>query len=91
MILQVILNIDIKSVNTHLLTMVSTELVEQLRRLNRVDKLQVIQLLAAELANEENNLIKSGASYPVWSPYDAVEAANIMLEALNAETSLNHE
>lgn len=71
--------------------MVSTELVEQLRKLNRVDKLMVIQLLAAELANEETNLIKSGASYPIWSPYDAVEAANIMLEALNAEASLNHE
>ncbi len=71
--------------------MVSHELVEQLRRLNRVDKLEVIQLLAADLASEETNLIKSGASYPVWSPYDAVEAANIMLFALNAETSLNHE
>jgi hypothetical protein len=43
----------------------SNELVKQLRQLDRVDKLQVIQLLAAELANEENNLIKSGASYPV--------------------------
>lgn len=71
--------------------MVSTELVEQLRKLDRVDKLQIIELLAAELAKEETNLLKSGASYPVWSPYDAVEAANIMLEALNAETSLNHE
>jgi hypothetical protein len=71
--------------------MVSNELVEQLRKLDRVDKLQIIQLLAAELANEETNLLKSGASYPVWSPYDAVDAANIMLEALNAETSLNHE
>jgi hypothetical protein len=71
--------------------MVSNELVEQLRKLNRVDKLMIIQLLAAELANEETNLIKSGASYPVWSPYDAVEAANIMLEALNADASLNHE
>jgi hypothetical protein len=67
--------------------MVSNELVAQLRKLDRLDKLQVIQLLAAELANEENNLIKSGVSDPVWSPYDAVEAANIMLEALNAETS----
>ncbi|MBW4447362.1 MAG: hypothetical protein KME38_10975 [Spirirestis rafaelensis WJT71-NPBG6] len=67
--------------------MVSTDLIEQLRKLNRAGKLQVIQLLATELANEENNLIQSGASYPVWSPYDAVEAANIMLEALNAETS----
>ncbi|MBD2774804.1 hypothetical protein [Iningainema tapete] len=67
--------------------MVSTELIEPDRKLNRACKLQVIQLLATELANEENKLIQSGASYPVWSPYDAVEAANIMLEALNAETS----
>ena len=71
--------------------MVSNKLVEQLRGLNRVDKLQVIQLLAADLANEETNLIIEGASYPVWSPYDAVEAANIMLESLNAETSISHE
>ena len=71
--------------------MVSTELVEQLRRLNRVDKLEIIQILAAELANEETYSIKSGASYPVWSPYDAVEAANIMLEALNTESSQNNE
>ncbi|MEL6165751.1 MAG: hypothetical protein AAFR37_19045 [Cyanobacteria bacterium J06628_3] len=71
--------------------MVSTELVKQLRRLNRVDKLEVIQILAAELANEENNLMKSGASYPVWSPYDAVEAANIMLDALNKENSQENE
>ncbi|MEA5594117.1 hypothetical protein [Rivularia sp. UHCC 0363] len=71
--------------------MVSTELVKQLRRLNRVDKLEIIQILAAELANEETDLIKSGALYPVWSPYDAVEAANIMLEALNTETSQNNE
>jgi hypothetical protein len=42
--------------------MVSTELMTQLSKLSSVDKLQVIQLLAAELANEENNLIKSGAS-----------------------------
>lgn len=71
--------------------MVSTKLVEELRRLNRVDKLEIIQLLAAELANEEENLLKPGASYPIWSPHDAVDAANIMLEALNNEASLNNE
>lgn len=62
--------------------MVSTELVEQLRKLNRVDKLEIIQILTTQLADEENNFIKPGASYEVWSPYDAIEAANIMLEAL---------
>jgi hypothetical protein len=71
--------------------MVSIELIEQLRKLNRVDKLQVIQLLATELADEETNLIKPNASYSVWSPIEAVSAAKVMLDALNAEASLNHE
>lgn len=71
--------------------MVSIELAEQLRKLNRLDKLQVIQLLATELADEETNLIKPGASYSVWSPIEAVEAAKVMLDALNAETSSNHK
>jgi len=65
--------------------MVPTDLREQLAKLNRVDKLEIIQLLAAQIANEEITLL-NGASYPIWSPYDAVEAANIMLEALKAET-----
>lgn len=65
--------------------MVSTELVKQLRQLNRVDKLQVIQLLVTELADEETNLIKPGASYPVWSPIEAVEAAKVILDVLNAD------
>ncbi|WP_144238267.1 hypothetical protein [[Scytonema hofmanni] UTEX B 1581] len=29
-----------------------------------------------------NCRLKSGAEYPVWSPYDAVEAVNIMLKPL---------
>ena len=37
--------------------MVSNELVEQLRKLDCVYKLQIIQLLAAELANEENKYL----------------------------------
>lgn len=71
--------------------MVSTELVEQIRKLNRVDKLELIQILASQLADEENNLIQPGASYEVWSPYDATEAAHIMLEALKKDTYKNHE
>jgi hypothetical protein len=30
------------------------------------------------------NLIKPNQSYPVWSPYDAIEAASTMLEAVYA-------
>ncbi len=65
--------------------MISTELLNMLQSLNRVDKLYVIQVLVSKLAQQETDLIKQEQSYPVWSPYDASEAATIMLEALQAD------
>lgn len=65
--------------------MVSTELLNILQNLNRADKLYIIQVLTSELAQQESNLIKKDQSYPVWSPHDAFEAANIMLGALQAD------
>lgn len=38
--------------------------------------LYIVQVLVSELAQQEADLIKPGQSYPVWSPYDAFEAAN---------------
>jgi len=62
--------------------MVSSELLTGLRKLNNADKLYVIQVLVSELAQEEENLIKGNQSYPVWSPYNAFEAADVMLKVL---------
>lgn len=70
--------------------MVSSELISTLRRLNRVDQLYVMQVLISELAQQETDLIKSDQSYPVWSPYDAVEAADTMLEVLQAAKPQDH-
>ncbi len=67
--------------------MVSKELLDQLRELNRADKLHVIQVLASQLAQEEDELLKPGADYPIWSPYDAYEAADAMLKALKVAES----
>lgn len=64
--------------------MVSTELLSTLRGLNRADKLYVMQVLISELAQQETDLIKPELSYPVWSPYDAFEAADTMLKVLQA-------
>ncbi len=64
--------------------MVSTELLSTLRGLNRADKLYVMQVLISELAQQETDLIKPDLSYPVWSPYDAFEAADTMLKVLQA-------
>jgi hypothetical protein len=62
--------------------MVLSELMTNLRQLNRSDKLYVIQVLISELAQKEEDLIKGNQSYPVSSPYDAFEAADIMLKVL---------
>ena len=66
----------------------STELVQLfpvLRALKRAEKIYVIQFLVSALAQAETELIQPGVAYPVWSPYDAFDAAAIMRQAL-AET-----
>lgn len=64
--------------------MVSAELLTTLRELSRADKLHIMQVLISELAQQEIDLIKPSHSYPVWSPYDAFEAADTMLKVLQA-------
>jgi len=60
------------------------ELLPQLRQLSRSDKLYIMQFLVSELAAEQTDLIQPNLNYPVWSPYDAFEAANTMLQVLKA-------
>ncbi|PSF29448.1 hypothetical protein C7H19_24320 [Aphanothece hegewaldii CCALA 016] len=67
--------------------MVSPEILTNLRKLNRADKLYVIQVLVSELAQKEEDLIKGEQSYPVWSPIDAFEAADVMLKVLEDSRS----
>jgi len=43
-----------------------------------------MQFLGSELAQEELDVLKPGLAYPVWSPSDAVEAADTMLAVLKA-------
>ncbi|NEO14010.1 MULTISPECIES: hypothetical protein [unclassified Moorena] len=70
--------------------MVSSELISTLRELSRSDKFHIIQILISELAQQETDLIKPDQSYPVWSPYDAVEAADTMLKVLQAAKAQDH-
>lgn len=70
--------------------MVSSELISTLRALNRSDKFYIMQMLISELAQQETDLIKPGQSYPVWSPHDAVEAADTMLTVLQAAQAQDH-
>ncbi|NEO51299.1 MAG: hypothetical protein F6K55_47385 [Moorea sp. SIO4A3] len=70
--------------------MVSSELISTLRELSRSDKFYIIQILISELAQQETDLIKPDQSYQVWSPYDAVEAADTMLKVLQAAKAQDH-
>ncbi|MGF1935388.1 MAG: hypothetical protein RM347_013505 [Nostoc sp. ChiQUE02] len=70
--------------------MVPAELISTLRELSRADKFYIMQVLISELAQQETELIKPGQSYPVWSPYDAVEAADTMLKVLQPAKTQDH-
>lgn len=71
--------------------MVSSELISTLQGLSRSDQLYIMQLLISELAQKERDLIKPDRAYPVWSPYDATEAADTMLKVLEAAKNQNHD
>jgi hypothetical protein len=64
---------------------VLAELIPEAKSLSRADKLRLIQLLAEELAGDEDTDIKSNQAYEVWSPDSAFHAADVMLQALANE------
>ena len=70
-------------------SMTVAELLPLLNQLSRAERLYVLQFLVSGLAQEETDLLRPGLSYPVWSPYDAFEAADTMLKVLNA-TEMNN-
>jgi hypothetical protein len=65
------------------------DLLPTLRTLSRADKIRAIQLLAGELAREEGvPSIEAGISIPIWTPFDAYDAASKLFEELKkAETA----
>ena len=62
-----------------------TEVLPEVERLSRLDKIRLIQFLAQEPERDEGGLIQPGQSYPVWSPDRAFTAAAALLQALEAE------
>ncbi len=66
------------------------DLLPSLRELDRADKLRAMQFLIIELAREEGALLKPDMAYPIWSPYNAFEAANTLLDVLKADKAAAH-
>jgi hypothetical protein len=62
------------------------EMLPSVRALSRVEKLQLIQLLAEDLAqSEESASLVPGQTYPLWSPHQAYQAAELLLRELDAD------
>jgi hypothetical protein len=59
------------------------ELMSQIQELPKIDKLRLMQFLATELLKEEDaNFFVANREYPVWSPYNCSEAANVLMNLL---------
>jgi hypothetical protein len=67
------------------------ELLPALQELSRADKLRAMQFLVTELAREEGVTPASEISLPVWSPFDAFDAANMLLDAIKADEQDLHD
>ncbi len=66
--------------------MTLSELLPALHGLPRADKLRAIQVLAADVAREEGDMLASSdAAHPIWSPYDAFEGAATLMRLLDEE------
>lgn len=62
------------------------ELISQIQELPKIDKLRLMQFIAAELVKEEEpNFFVANQEYPVWSPYNCSEAANVLMNLLETK------
>jgi hypothetical protein len=58
-------------------------LMSQIQELPKIEKLRLMQFLATELVKEEDaNFFVANQEYPVWSPYNCSEAANVLMDLL---------
>ena len=60
-----------------------TELFSAIKMLPRADKLRLMQFLVIDLAQEEGiPLLSADAEYPIWTPLNAFDAADTLLQML---------
>ncbi|MCR4414256.1 MAG: hypothetical protein NUV77_17705 [Thermoguttaceae bacterium] len=60
------------------------ELFPAVKTLPRADKLRLMQYLVVDLAREEGvPLLEAEADYPVWTPLNAFDAAETLMQLLD--------
>ncbi|MDM9383486.1 hypothetical protein QUB80_22620 [Chlorogloeopsis sp. ULAP01] len=65
------------------------ELLPLLRNLSRTEKLQIMQFLVQQLADEEALSLQPGATYNVWSPFNSHDAALKLAALLEEDKQAN--
>ncbi|HLX60762.1 MAG TPA: hypothetical protein VKX17_05720 [Planctomycetota bacterium] len=65
--------------------MLYTEVITSVESLTKKDKIKLLRKLAEELTEDEQYELEDLRNYPIWSPFDAHEAADRLLEALEAD------
>jgi hypothetical protein len=66
--------------------MLLVELMSQIQELPKIDKLRLMEFLATSLVkDEEPNFFIANQEYPVWSPYNCSEAANVLMNFLETK------
>ena len=58
------------------------ELIPLVNNLSQLDKLSLFKLLAAQVPDAQLQVIFSDSEYPIWSPYEATEAASILMQMI---------
>lgn len=67
------------------------ELEPVVRTLPRAEKLQLVRLLVNELVREDDEVARfmgENREFPVWTPLEAVDAAQSLMQALEAGQSV---
>ena len=66
--------------------MTLAELLPALHGVAKSDKLRAIQILAADVAREDEEMnVQNVSTFPVWSPCEAYEGADVLLRLLEED------
>jgi hypothetical protein len=65
------------------------ELIPLVNNLSQLDKLSLFKHLATQIPDAERQVIFSTSEYPIWSPYDATEAANILMQMIQDDQEVS--
>jgi hypothetical protein len=65
------------------------QLIPIINDLSQPDKLELFKLLAAQIPESDLQVIFSATEYPVGSPYESTEAADIMKQMIKGDRAIS--